>query len=310
LRRWRKAGSPGIWPSLNRLNWGYSAIPEEEPSSFSLDWAINNELRFIMNIFITGASSGIGEALAVRFALPGRVLGLLARRADELDRVAARCREQGATVLTFPIDVRDAQSVHRAGRAFLAEAGHVDVVIANAGVSRRDDDQGESARSREVIETNLLGVIHTFEPFMAEMERAGSGSLVAVSSVAGFRGLPNAGAYSASKAAVNTWMESLRIRLRGRVHVMTVCPGFVDTPMTASNRFTMPWLLTADDAAARIEHGMARRTGVLVFPAPMRWLMAGVRLIPSALYEPAAAWALRRNPDLLKKSDGKSDARS
>jgi short-subunit dehydrogenase len=263
-----------------------------------------------VNIFITGASSGIGEALAVRMASPGRTLGLVARRASELDRVAVRCRERGATVSTFSVDVRDAEAVHGAGRAFLAEVGRVDVVIANAGVSRRDnDDRAESARSREVIETNLLGVIHTFEPFMDDMEREGTGSLVAISSVAGFRGLPNAGAYSASKSAVNTWMESLRIRLRGRVHVMTVCPGFVDTAMTASNRFTMPWLITADDAAARIERGMIRRTRVLVFPAPMRWMMACLRAIPSALYEPVAAWAIRRNPDLLKKSDGEPGAR-
>ncbi|MFZ5862194.1 MAG: SDR family oxidoreductase [Nitrospirota bacterium] len=264
-----------------------------------------------MNIFITGASSGIGEALAVRFASPGRTLGLTARRASELERVALRCRERGATVSTFPLDVRDAEAVLRAGWAFLAEAGRVDAVIANAGVSRRDnDDRTDSARSREIIETNLLGVIHTFEPFIADMERAGAGSLVAVSSVAGFRGLPNAGAYSASKAAVNTWMESLRVRLRGRVHVMTVCPGFVDTPMTASNRFPMPWLLTADDAAARIERGITRRTRVLVFPAPMRWLMGCIRLIPSALYEPVASWAIRRNPDLFRKSDGTPDTRS
>jgi short-subunit dehydrogenase len=211
----------------------------------------------------------------------------------------------------FVADVRDAQSVHRAARAFVADAGSVDVVIANAGVSRRDsDDRAESARFREVIETNLLGVIHTFEPFVADMDRAGAGSLVAISSVAGFRGLPNAGAYSASKAAVNTWMESLRVRLHGRVHVMTVCPGFVDTPMTASNRFPMPWLITADDAAARIERGIHRRQSVLVFPAPMRWLMAGLRLIPSALYEPVAAWALRRHADRLKKSNTSSDPRS
>jgi short-subunit dehydrogenase len=263
-----------------------------------------------MNIFITGASSGIGEALAVRMASPGRMLGLAARRADELERVAERCRERGATVSTFSVDVRDAPAVHRAASAFLGESGRVDVVIANAGVSRRDSDgRDESERSREVIETNLLGVIHTFEPFMAEMDRARSGSLVAVSSVAGFRGLPNAGAYSASKAAVNTWMESLRVRLHGRVHVMTVCPGFVATPMTASNRFRMPWLITADEAAARIEQGIARRTRVLVFPAPMRWLMAGLRLVPSALYDSAAAWALRRDPELLKKSDGEDDNR-
>ncbi len=253
-------------------------------------------------IFITGASSGIGEALAVRLAAPGRNLGLLARREEELQRVAAQCRSRGATVSIFPVDVRDSGVVQSAARRFLRAVGRVDVVIANAGVSRRDNESPDEAYlSRQIIETNLLGVINTLAPFIDEMDRAGSGSLVAISSVAGVRGLPNVGAYSASKAAVNTWMESLRIRLRGRVHVMTVCPGFVATPMTASNRFRMLWLITADDAAARIERGIERKNPVLVFPVPMRVLAAITRLMPRAVFEAVAAWAARRRPDLLKK---------
>ncbi|MEW6682173.1 MAG: SDR family oxidoreductase [Nitrospirota bacterium] len=254
------------------------------------------------SIFITGASSGIGEALAVRFAAPDRTLGLVARRKAELDRVAEQCRARGATVSVFPADVRDAAAVDAAARTFLRAAGSVDVVIANAGVSRRDNEARSGADlSREIIETNLLGVIYTFTPFIAGMDQAGSGSLVAISSVAGFRGLPNAGAYSASKAAVNTWMESLRVRLRGCVHVMTVCPGFVATPMTASNRFRMPWLLTAEDAAARIERGIQRKQAVLTFPAPMAGLVAIAHLLPRPLYEVVAAWAMRYRAELLKK---------
>lgn len=254
------------------------------------------------SIFITGASSGIGEALAVRFAAPDRNLALVARRKTELDRVAEQCRARGAAVSVFPADVRDAAAIDAAARTFLQAVRSVDVVIANAGVSRRDNEaRSEADLSREIIETNLLGVIYTFTPFIDHMERAGSGSLVAISSVAGMRGLPNAGAYSASKAAVNTWMESLRIRLRDRVHVMTVCPGFVATPMTASNRFRMPWLITADDAAARIERAIQRKQAVLVFPAPMRGLVAIIRVLPRFLYEPAAAWVGRKRAELLKK---------
>jgi short-subunit dehydrogenase len=229
-------------------------------------------------------------------------LGLLARREPELQRVASLCRSRGATVLIFPADVGDAAGVRSAAERFLRAAGSVDVVIANAGVSRRDDEARDEAElSREIVNTNLLGVIHTLTPFIAPMDGACSGSLVAISSVASVRGLPNAGAYSASKAAVDTWMESLRIRLRGRVHVMTVCPGFVATPMTASNRFRMPWLISAEDAATRIERGIRRRQSVLVFPAPMRALVAVARLLPRVLYEPAAAWVSRRRAELLKK---------
>ncbi len=254
-------------------------------------------------IFITGASSGIGEALAYLYAEPGRTLGLLARREAALHAVAERCRVQGAEVTVYPADVADADAVHRAASAFLAQVGEVDLVIANAGIGLRDDEAGGDGRiPREVMAINFLGAVQTLAPFIPAMEARRSGSLVAVSSVAGFRGMPNAGAYSASKAALNTWMESLRLRLDGRVHVMTVCPGFVTTPMTAANPFPMPWLLSAAEAASWIARGVRRKTSVLVFPRRMRWLMRVVSAAPPSLYDRAVRWVRSRRPEVCRRS--------
>jgi short-subunit dehydrogenase len=259
--------------------------------------------RSPQTVFITGASSGIGEALALYYAAPGRTLGLLARREALLRTVADRCRERGAEVFVYPADVSEAAAVQAATSAFLSCVNRVDLVIANAGVGARDDVAGGDTRiSREVMEINFLGVVHTLAPFITAMEAAGSGSLVAVSSVAGFRGMPNTGAYSASKAAVNTWMESLRVRLRGRVHVVTVCPGFIATPMTASNPFPMPWLISADRAATLIAEGVARGVSVLVFPWQMRWVVWVVRVTPPWLFDRVAGWVRAHRPQVFRRS--------
>lgn len=256
------------------------------------------------SVFLTGASSGIGEALASHYAAPGVTLGLLARRETTLRMVAERCRARGAAVFVYPVDITDGAAVRAAAESFLAEAsGAVDLVIANAGISRRDDEAGGDREiPREVMETNFFGVLHTLTPFIRPMEAAGGGSLVAVSSVAASRGLPNAGAYSASKAAVNIWMESLRVRLMGRVHVMTVCPGFIMTPMTAANSFRMPWLMSPERAAAWIARGVERRTAVLVFPVPMRWLVRLLRLLPPAVYDAIMRWGRRHYPDAFRRT--------
>ena len=259
-------------------------------------------------IFITGASSGIGEALAYLYAGPGRTLGLLARREAALHAVAGRCRVLGAEVAVYPADGADAHAIRRAASAFLARVVEVDLVIANAGISLRDDEAGGDGRvPREVMATNFLGAVETLAPFIPAMEARGAGSLVAVSSVAGFRGLPNAGAYSASKAALNVWMESLRLRLDRRVHVMTVCPGFVTTPMTAANPFPMPWLLSADEAARWIARGVRRKTSVLVFPRRMRWLMFLVSAAPPWLYDRAVRWIHSRRPETFHRSRRSDD---
>jgi len=260
-------------------------------------------------VFITGASAGIGAALAERFAAPGQRLGLVARRAERLAHVAARCRDRGAEVVTYPVDVSDLQAITAAASDFSARCGEVDVVIANAGVSRRESDPREWGHAlSEVMAVNLLGVVHTLAPFVEAMEARGRGSLVAISSVAGFRGIPDAGAYCASKAAVNAWMESLRVRLSGRVHVMTVCPGFIATDMTASNRFRMPWLRSAEYAAERITRGVRRETSTLVFPWQMAWLMRVVRLLPPSIYDRLMAYGrargmTRKAPPVLHETD-------
>jgi short-subunit dehydrogenase len=253
-------------------------------------------------IFITGASSGIGEALAYHYAAPGRTLGLVGRREAALRAVAERCRTRGAATACFSADVRDAAAIQDAASTFLIQAGGIDLVIANAGISRRDDECAEGAGiPRDVMATNFFGAVQTLMPFVPAMEDARSGSLVAISSVAGLRGLPNAGAYCASKAALNVWMESLRGRLGGRVHVMTVCPGFVATAMTASNPFPMPWLLTSDQAATRISEAVRRGVPVLVFPFPMRWLMRVVKWVPPRLYDRLVVGLRSRRPQLFQR---------
>lgn len=262
-------------------------------------------------MFITGASSGVGEALAVHYAAPGVTLGLLARRESALRLVAERCRSRGAEVLVYPADVTDAVAMARAAASFRESVPAVDLVIANAGISRRDDEAGGDQRvPREVMETNFFGALHALVPFIAGMESSEHGSLVAVSSVAGCRGLPNAGAYSASKAALDTWMESLRVRLRGRVHVMTVRPGFVMTPMTAANPFRMPWLMSAERAAAWIARGVERRRSVVVFPVPMRWLIRVIRLLPPSIYDALMGWGRAHHPEAFQRSAPGHDAPS
>jgi short-subunit dehydrogenase len=246
-------------------------------------------------VFLTGASSGLGEALARHYANRGATLGLVARRQSELDRVAAALAP--ATVATYAADVRDADALAAAGRDFIARHGVPDIVVANAGVSRGTlaDHAEDLSAFRDVFDTNVLGIVHTFHPFIAPMRAAKHGTLVGIASVAGFRGLPGAAAYSASKSAAITLLESLRVELRGSgVSVVTIAPGYVATPMTAHNPYRMPFLMPPERAAASMARAIARRKRFHVMPWPMALVGRVLRMLPRSLYDAAFAKAPRK----------------
>ena len=247
-----------------------------------------------MKVFITGASSGIGEAFARHYAARGCELGLHGRRKSVLQSLAA---DLNVTCSIYPCDVRDTRAMQAAGDAFMARHGGIDLVIANAGVSsgtateHPEDDQV----FREIFDTNVIGMVNTFRPFIPAMRAAGRGQLAGVASVAGFRGLPGASAYSASKSAAITYLESLRVEMAAsRVKVITLCPGYIDTPMTRHNPYRMPFMLSPQEAARRMARLIERNVRFGVTP----WQMAAVgivlRRLPRALYDRLSAKAGRK----------------
>lgn len=234
-----------------------------------------------MRIVITGATAGIGRELARQYAAPGVTLGLTGRRQERLAEVAEACRALGATVHTYPVDVVDRAGMTDMARDFLAQAGGVDLVIANAGVggpdtrSLREGDPGPMA---SLFETNVVGVVNTLVPFVPAMKAQGRGHLAAIASVAGFRALPKSAAYSASKAAVRMLMDGLGMDLRPHGIVCTsVNPGFVESELTAKNDFPMPFMLSTEAACRRIRRALARKKRVYTFPWPMA---IAARLLP------------------------------
>lgn len=247
-----------------------------------------------MKVFITGASSGIGEAFARHYAALGCDLGLHGRRESALRTLAESLPVKCSIHVG---EVRDAAAMQSIGQAFLAAHGVVDLVIANAGVSsgtaseRSEDD----VVFREVFDTNVIGMVNTFRPFIEFMRKAGRGKLVGVASVAGFRGLPGAAAYSASKSAAITYLESLRVEMRGSgIAVITLCPGYIDTPMTQGNPYRMPFMLSPQEAARRMARCIARGARRAVVPWQMAIVALVLRNLPGELYDRAFARAPRK----------------
>lgn len=240
-------------------------------------------------VFLTGASSGIGTALARHYAARGAVLGLVARRADRLDALAGQCRREfpGCTVVPYCVDVRDAPALADAAARFVGEHGLPDIVIANAGVSRGvATGHGDLPAFREVMDINCFGMAATFEPFAGPMSEARRGTLVGIASVAGMRGLPGSGAYSASKAAALTYLESLRVEMRPfGVAVVTIAPGYIRTPMTAHNPYSMPFLMDVERFAEKAARAIALKKRFAIFPWQMRILAGLLRLLPRPLYD-------------------------
>lgn len=245
-------------------------------------------------VFLTGASSGIGMALAREYAARGAVLGLAARRADALRALAA---ELGAPCHLYPLDVRDFAALAAAGRDFMTRAGVPDIVIANAGISvgTLTEEADDLQSFRAVLDTNVLGMAQTFQPFVAAMRAARRGRLVGVASVAGIRGLPGAGAYCASKAAAIAYLESLRVELFGSgVKVVTLAPGYIATPMTEKNPYPMPFLMPADAAARSMARHIERGSRFAVMPWPMGVVARLLRLLPRPLFDALFARAGRK----------------
>ena len=234
-------------------------------------------------------------ALARQYAAQGAILGLFARRRAELDALAASLFGAGAAVYTG--DVRDPDALARAAADFIARFGVPEIVVANAGISQGAlTERAEDLPTfRAIFDTNVVGIVNTFQPFVAAMSAARRGALVGVASIAGFRGLPGSGAYSASKAAAITYLESLRVELRDTgVAVVTICPGYVSTPMTARNPYPMPFVLSAEEAARRIVRAVGRRKRFYVLPWPMAIVGCVLRMLPRPLYDVLFAHAPRK----------------
>lgn len=247
-----------------------------------------------MRVFITGASSGLGEALARLYGARGATLGLVSRTASTLESLSASI---AAPSRCYPLDVRDAAAVRAAAEDFIACHGVPDVVIANAGVSIGTDasSAADLAVFREVIDINVSGLANTFQPFLGAMRETGTGVLAGIASVAGYRGLPGAGAYSASKAAAIAYLESVRVELHGSgVSVVTVSPGYIATPMTSRNPYRMPFILSAEDAAEKIAWLIERRRSYAVIPWQMAIVARTLRLLPNAVYDRLFARAPRK----------------
>lgn len=252
-------------------------------------------------VFLTGASSGIGEALAREWARRRRGvrLGLVARRADALARVAADCTRLGAaSVACYAVDVNDRAALTAAADAFTGDSalrGGPYIVVANAGLSSGSltGERVDAAVFERIVRTNVVAMFDTFTPFVPAMRAAGCGTLVGIASVAGARGLPGAGAYSASKAAVINYLESARIELAaGGVRVVTIAPGFVRTAMTVHNPYAMPFLMDAEPFARRAVDAIERGARYATIPWQMGVAAALLRCLPRAVYDAA----LRRAP--------------
>ena len=248
-------------------------------------------------IFITGASSGIGQALALEYAKryqpEGVNIGLVARRSEHLQSLATQLTQRyQAKCYVYACDVRDANALTDAAGDFMQRAGTPNIVIANAGVSRGTltEYQEDIPAFQAVMDINVMGMVHTFQPFIGAMKQArttgAQAQLVGVASVAGVRGLPGSGAYSASKAAALTYLESLRSEMQHHdIAVTTIAPGYIRTPMTDINTYSMPFLMEVELFAKKFADAVEKQTRFTVIPWQMGVVARLMRFIPPVLWD-------------------------
>ena len=244
-------------------------------------------------VMITGASSGIGKGLAMTIAARGGRLALIARREDALNEIVNEIRAANGTAIAVAADVRDAEALRQAADKIRAELGPIDVLIANAGVGVTDHANNlDPHKVSEVMNTNVLGAVNSVAAVLPEMVERKSGHLVAIASLAGYRGLAKSAAYCASKAALSSFFESLRIDLRHTgVTVSIIYPGFIKTPLTSGRQAKMPYLMELDDGVKKIVSAIEKGKKSYAFPWQLATIVRSSLLMPSSLYD----WIAERN---------------
>ena len=248
-------------------------------------------------VFITGASSGIGEALALSLAERGAILGLVARRRTNLSVLAKACEAKGATAFVYAADVTNAKAIADVAEGMRKEFGHIDIMIANAGISGADEATRnyEPESVKNVIDINLLGAVNAIHAVLPAMIERGSGQLVAISSLAGIRGLPKSAAYSASKAGMTAFFESVRLDTLGKgVDVTIIQPGFIRTPLTEGRTNNMPFLMELDAAIPFFVRAIEKKKRFAAFPWQLATIVRAGKFMPSWLYDRVAGRARYR----------------
>ncbi len=248
-------------------------------------------------VLITGASSGIGEALAVALARKGAKLGLLARRKELLKKLADECEAAGGTARVFACDVTDEDAVLNAADEFFAEFDRIDILIANAGIGGNDAETRalNPIAVRKVIDINLMGAVNSVHAVLPRMLERGSGQIVAVSSLAGFRGLPKSAAYSASKAGMTAFFESVRLDVKhSGVDVTIIQPGFIRTPLTSGRSNKMPFLMDLDDAIPLFIKAIEKKKKFAAFPWQLATIVRAGKFMPAWFYDRIAGRARYR----------------
>ena len=248
-------------------------------------------------VFLTGASSGIGEALAVEIAKQGGILGLVARREEMLRELAEKCKSVGGKARVFACDVVDAGAIQKAADALREEFGRIDILIANAGIGGNDKETREFQPDavKKVIDINLIGAVNSVYAVLPQMLEQESGQLVAISSLAGFRGLPKSAAYSASKAGMTAFFESVRLDVQQKgVAVTIIQPGFIKTPLTSGRANKMPFLMELEDAVPLFLRAIEKQKKFAAFPWQLANFVRLGRIFPAWLYDKIASGAKYR----------------
>ncbi|MEP6925777.1 MAG: SDR family NAD(P)-dependent oxidoreductase [Pyrinomonadaceae bacterium] len=245
-------------------------------------------------VFITGASSGIGGELAIQLGARGAIFGLLARRREMLDELSASIAQSGGTARIFAADVTDEKAVHDAAGALREEFGKIDLLIANAGIGGGAVDPKDlnAENFTRVVNVNLIGAVNAVSAVLPNMIEQRSGQLVAISSLAAYRGLPKSASYCASKAGMSALFESLRVDLHDfGVSVTTIHPGFIKTPLTSGRDAKMPFLMELPEATAKIIRIIEQKKKIAAFPFPLSTLVRFGQIFPAGLYD----YIARRN---------------